>query len=199
MAIQVEHALPGARTGVTRFAHLSTNGRQSGARIARFSANGLRVVVAGREVRALRIYRALDGRLLKTFRAATELHDAALSPDGKHAAAAGADGRVWLWDVNTGTPRHFNHEAPVTGVAWSPAGDVLVSVGKAPSPSARLWDPSTGSLLHPLPHLLPLKAAVFSPDGRRVATYGDGPVARIWDVGTGILVSKLEHPPGDSP
>ena len=193
-AIRVEHTLPGAGAGVSSLAHLSVNARQSdGARVAGFSANGLRVVVAGGRPGGLRVYRAHDGRLLRTFRAGTELSDAALSPDGKLAAAAGADGRVWLWDVNARTLRHFNHEAPVEGVAWSPAGDVLVSVGLAPSPSARLWDPSTGRLLHTLPHPLPLEAAVFSPDGRRLATYGDGPVARIWDVRMGILVSTLEH------
>jgi WD40 repeat protein len=195
LAIRVKHTLPGAGADVARFAHLSVNGRQGdGARVARFSANGLRVVVAGGRPGGLRVYRARDGRLLKTFRVGTELYDAALSPDGKLAAAAGADGRVWLWDVNAGTRRHLKHEAPVVGVAWSPAGDVLVSVGLAPNPSARLWDPSTGALLHTLPHPLPLKAAVFSPDGRRLATYGEGPLARIWNVGTGILVSTLEHP-----
>jgi WD40 repeat protein len=199
-AIRVTHPLPGARAEVTRFSLGASSRKGDGARIARFSANGARIVVAGGKPGRLRVYEAGDGRLLQTFRAATELKDAALSPDGKLVAAAGADGRVWVWDVDTGALRHFNHEAPVTGVTWSPTGDVLVSVGLVPSPSARLWDPSTGTLLHPpLPHLLPLKAAVFSPDGRRLAAYGDGPVARIWDVGTGILVTSLEHPPGDIP
>jgi WD40 repeat protein len=193
LAIRVEHSLPGAGADTSRFS-LSATGRQGdAAQIARFSANGGRIVVAGGNPGGLRIYGARDGRLLKTFRATTRLADAALSPDGKLAAAAGVDGRVWLWDADSEALRHLNHEAPVSGVAWSPAGDVLVSVGAAPSPSARLWDPSSGTLLHQLPHLLPLNAAVFSPDGRRLATYGDGPVARIWDVGTGILVSTLEH------
>jgi WD40 repeat protein len=50
-------------------------------------------------------------------------------------------------------------------------------------------------LLHnPLQHSAPLEAAIFSPDGRRVATYGAGHLVRIFDVKTGLLVSSLEHP-----
>jgi WD40 repeat protein len=41
-----------------------------------------------------------------------------------------------------------------------------------------------------------LNAAVFSPDGARVAVYGEGRFARIFNVSTGAHVSTLEHPPG---
>jgi WD40 repeat protein len=185
VAMRIQHILPGA-------------GADS-ARVARYSANGQRAVVgAGPRSSGVRIYRTRDGRLLETLRTGTKMNDAALSHDGKFAAAAGADGRVWLWDVNAGTVRHLNHEAPVSGVSWSPMENVLVSVGLAPNPSARFWD-SNGTLIRSLPHAAPLEAAIFSPDGGRMATYGDGGLVRIFDVATGNPFQPLEHPEGNLP
>ena len=63
-------------------------------------------------------------------------------------------------------------------------------------PSARLWDGQTGVLRHALAHPRPLTAAVFSPDGRRLVTYGEGKIARVFDVGTGLLLAPLEAATG---
>src|SRR5262245_40616306 len=192
--VDAENALRAALVAM-RVTHILPGAGADGARIARFSANGLRIVVAGPRFRGLRIYRARDARLLKTFPTGrTQLNDAALSPDGKLVAAAGVDGRVWVWDVASEKLRHFNHEAPVSGVAWSPAGDVLASWGVGDSPLVRLWDPATGALRHSIPHSASLEAAIFSPNGERVATYGGSRFVRIFDVRSGIAVSTLEHP-----
>jgi WD40 repeat protein len=201
VAMRVQHILPGAGAGSGAgaesgtFARLSTSRATDGARVAHFSADGRRVVVAvGGGSPFVRIYRARDGRLLKIFRASSTVNDAALSADGKFAAAAGADGKVYVWNVDKRSVRTLDHESPVSRVAWSPAGDVLASVGLGANPSARLWDPANGDLLHSLQHSAPLEAAIFSPDGRRIATYGAGHLVRIFDVRTGVPVRTLEHP-----
>ena len=127
VAMRVKHILPGA--GLLSVAHFSRNGR--------------RIVVGGGS-KTLRIYGA-NGTLVRTFKARVVLNDAAISSDGSLVAGGGADGRVWLWDVDTRALRYLEHEAPVRGVVWSPQGTVLVSVGSGANPSARIWDGRTGS------------------------------------------------------
>jgi WD40 repeat protein len=198
VAMRVEHILPGVGSGGARAAHFDEHGVKSqGARVARFSADGRRIVVAvGPKARGLRVYRTRGGKLLRTFTAGTALRDAALSRDGRFAAAAGDGGQVWVWDVDAGSVRRFDHGDPVTAVAWSPTADILASVGGT---VARLWDISTGAPRFLRPQRDNLEGVVFSRDGQRVATYGEGRFVRIFDVSTGIWISTLPHPSAPVP
>jgi WD40 repeat protein len=185
---------------------------KDGSRVARFSADGRRAVVAGGpKARSLRVFRVSDGRLLRTFRADAPLTDAAVSADGKFAAGGGADGHVWVVNVDSGAVRTLDHGARVTGVAFSSRG-VLASVGIPPDvgtragnafaatqASARLWDASTGDLLQLLPQPFALAAGIFSPDGRRFATYGEGQFVRVYDATTGDPLRTLVHPTNQFP
>jgi WD40 repeat protein len=191
VAMRVEHVLSGGGSAGGRYSRLSTN-VGSGAEVGRFSGNGRRAAVGvGGNTSSVRVFRVRDGKLLRTFTAGAPVLDVALNRDGRLLAAAGADGRVWVWDVDTRNVRQFDHGAPVAGVAWSPTADVLVSVG---AKVALLWDVATG-IGRPLqPQSHDLNAAVFSRDGQRVATYGEGHFVRIFNVETGIRVSTLPHP-----
>ena len=75
------------------------------------------------------------------------LSDLALSPDGKRVATASEDGRLYLWNVGTGsrvlTLEHNVETFGTLGVEFNPDGATLVSVGD----SIRQWSLPDGELL----------------------------------------------------
>jgi eukaryotic-like serine/threonine-protein kinase len=131
---------------------------------------------------------------------------AVFSPDGRRIAvsqaAAGGLGEVRVWDISAGQSWSpvLPHAGLVTSACFSLNGSRLLTASA--DGCARLWN-----LVGEVPPLPPLQAmdhapqaeigtraadshllAVFSRDGRRVATSGNG-VARIWDSATGQPVT----------
>jgi RNA polymerase sigma factor (sigma-70 family) len=138
----------------------------------------------------------------------TNHHGRRFSPDGKILATA-QDGVVRLWDTATGKElATLSGYLPVTNhemTPFSPDGKTLVTAEK--DRTVRLWDVSTGKERAALTgHKVPYIAAIFSPDGKTVATLGTWygvqagapqqvapeesfllrPVeVKLWDTGTG--------------
>jgi WD40 repeat protein len=104
-------------------------------------------------------------------------HAVGFSPDGGRVATSfgaypGCPPRVH--DTRTGKPLVAleGHQDPVLSVGFSPDGKRVVTASA--DRTARVWEADTGKLLLTLEHPRGVGRALFSPDGRRLLTVGNG-------------------------
>ena len=121
-----------------------------------------------------------------------------LSRDGKTLVAAGADGRIRVWDVATGQVRRTltGHTNAIYLAVFSPDEKLLASSSR--DTTARIWDVATGRELHRTTgYRCSVKSVAFSPDGKMIASAGNDGMLKLWDVKTGRELKSLVHT--DSP
>jgi len=114
------------------------------------------------------------------------------SPDGARLASSGEDGKVMVWDVQTGDKLHdlVAEGDAAWGLAFSPDGSLLVA-GTVRGHEVRVWETATWTLRNTFEADQAVDLA-FSPDGEHILTAGGGQnEANIWNVNTGEQVFHL--------
>jgi hypothetical protein len=125
-------------------------------------------------------------------RAADTFLTLALSPDGAHLAAGGADKSIRIIELATGRElRQLTQHADwVLGLAFSPDGSRLASASR--DGTARIFDPATGEMLSAFrEHDSPVFAVAFLGDGRQAASAGRDGRVRFWRVDRAEQVASL--------
>jgi WD40 repeat protein len=138
------------------------------------------------------------GRILRTFFVHPSndyigVHAAGFSPDGSRIVTGSYQKTADVFDVTTGA-RIFNLFTNLTvvenAVSCSPDGTKILTSGQG---GARIWEANTGRLLLLIPmNDSEFSRAIFSPDGRQVATTCLDAGTQIWDAETGSLLRTLE-------
>jgi WD40 repeat protein len=118
------------------------------------------------------------------------------SPDGKTLAWAAEDDRVKLWEVSTGKELRalrigntgWGHETVLS------ADLRVVAVGGGLDNTLRRWEVKSGKELPLILGPLFIASLALSPDGKRLASAGDGGLegVRLWEAATGKEVRTLD-------
>jgi len=129
----------------------------------------------------------------------TPVHGLAFSPDGRHIAAAGSDGRVRVFELAAPASAPLlidGHEGSVLALAYSPDGRFLATGGR--DDVVRLWEAGTGK---PGPvlrgHERWVNALAWSPDGRTLASGGADRSLRLWDPASGRALRVIDQAHAD--
>jgi WD40 repeat protein len=127
----------------------------------------------------------------------------AFAPDGKRLVSGSMDGTVIFWDIATrkalGPPLKPWGRSPVWSLGWSQDGESVVAGGDA---TLVFWDGATRQQLGPpiTSQKDRIWALAFSPDGKFLASAGNGGEVAIWKTGhEPTLIKTLGTPvkPGD--
>lgn len=177
-----------------------------------FSPNGARLAAAYTDG-LVRVWDPAAKQITLKFQAhRREARTVAFSPDGRTLATGGPEGVACLWDAESGQlvrrfapvaqqlpGRPLTAPAPVSMVAFSPDGVVLVSAHDRFDPFVHAWEAHSGRELAQLREdgdCAP--AVVFSPDGATLATSGEtGRHITLWETATWRVRRRLISPHGN--
>ncbi len=120
-----------------------------------------------------------------------EAYYATYSTNGEIIASVSSDGRVKIWEADTGA---LIYESPriqtchLSRLSFSPCGKMLLisSLGT----SVNLWDLNSAIIKSPYVHSASVTSAVFSPDGSIIVSASMDGVIKIWDYFSGKQVGE---------
>jgi WD40 repeat protein len=143
------------------------------------SPDGSQVVVAAGKL--VRVAALNTGTTMRDLAPAPAAVTSVAATSAANLVAAAADRRALVWQSRNGQllAQPVAHGGAVTGVAFHPAGTQLATVGK--DGMLRLWAmPPVPQRSLPQPYTV--RAAVLSPDGKRLASGGADKVVRLYQV-----------------
>jgi len=148
------------------------------------------------EQNELRVATSDSGRLLFSCTDSDVIRAAAWSPDGSRIASCSQNGRVRLWNGESGAPLVIDpQEGSLWSLHWSPDGKLLASATF--DGTLRVWDPvaNRGRVARRF-DVTGLRTLSWSPRADRIAIGGSRGWVRIVDVEDGREMATLTGTPG---
>lgn len=182
--IEIRDASSGERVRIIKAHDIDLNGSE-------LSEDGSMLATTGDDEK-LKLWDATSGRLLSTWSG----QGPAWGPsfDAKGSLLAGPwsrEGVVRVIDIASGEVIATIPVKGATDTSFSPDGTRLAVSSRAVL-EVSVFDVTTGRRLFRLPGgQAPVDGVAWSPDGRSIATAGNGAVGRVWDAVTGRLLFTL--------
>ena len=115
---------------------------------------------------------------------------ARISKDGKQLGTNSADGKVRIWNLDTGKLLYtLSHDDQIISFNFNPEGNRIITTSK--DHLACIWDCQTGDKLTTIKHSSAVTCVDFSSNGHWFATGCEDGSARIWEESTGEPISPV--------
>ena len=143
--------------------------------------------------RTVRLWDLETGKTLRIFRHSSPVNAVAFAEDGKTLLAGGHDGKIQVWNTQTGFSKGAleGHFMGITGLTVSPDGRRVLS--SSIDKSMRLWELAAMKEVRTFKkHDGQVFAAAFSPDAKTALSAGrDGAVIQ-WNLETGKPLNTIQ-------
>ena len=139
-------------------------------------------IASGGADNTLRLWDFPTSKPLREFALASDSRSVAVSPDGLRVAGGTDAGVVLVWNAADGKQLHelTGHAGAVTGLAFSPNGQTIASVGHD-GIVMRYWNAADGKSLGAfVAHPGPVSGVSFNAGGSMVYTTGPDGALRFW-------------------
>ena len=165
------------------------------------------LLAAGVDDNTVRVWDTRDRSLVRTFQGTDAIvFSVAWSPRGERLAAGNSDGSVQTWEratwrklatwngpTTTGQFTAGRYHTAAYTVAWSPDSRLLTATRY--DGYVRVWDASSGKLLHLLSTSNRPNAVSWSPDGHLLASASDDGTVELWDTASFKKLRTLNAEP----
>lgn len=156
------------------------------------SGNGATIAAAALD-KTLTLWNAADGKLLRKTTLPAVPQAVAFTPDHQHVAVGLADGNIKLLKAaDAGEAKSLTgHKGAVTGLVFSPKGDVLYSAGA--DKTVHAWAMPGGTLKTTLALDTAIAGLALSKDGALLAAAGEKSV-KLWSCADGKPIASWTTP-----
>jgi WD40 repeat protein len=156
------------------------------------SGNGATIAAAALD-KTLTLWNAADGKLLHKATVPAVPQTVAFAPDNQHVAVGLGDGSIKL--IKTGDAKEAKtlagHKGGVTGLVFSPKGDLLYSAGA--DKAIQAWTMPGGTVKTKLDHDAAISSLTVSKDGALIAAAGAKSV-ELWNSADGKVIASWSTP-----
>jgi len=124
----------------------------------------------------------------------TQVYDLQFTADGNNVLGGSADGRLIVWDANTGARLHNSkqHTTCLNSIAISDQGDLIATCSC--DGSAKIWSwPQLRVLKSLFEGQVPVHSLVFSPSGTEIVTASADGGVRFWNTQSGKCLGKIAN------
>ncbi len=162
---------------------LSLSGHTSGVRLLEFSSDGKILATAARssQDKAIRLWNARTGKLLRKLEHPEGINSMSLSPDGSTLVSGSWDGKIRSWNTRTGKNTQTDDMRSDT-LTYSPDGSKIAVATR----EIRVFNFRTVQFQQTLSgHTNGIYRMIFSSDGSTLVSASWDGTIRLWDTSTG--------------